>query len=66
MFGPTLRVRAGDTYTIRLTNNMTASGPASHLNNGFRDLQDSNLHTHGQSVNGRVVQTVPGQPCLQA
>ncbi|GAB4816408.1 hypothetical protein N2152v2_003454 [Parachlorella kessleri] len=47
MFGPTLRVRAGDTYTIRLTNNMTASGPASHMNNGFRDLQDSNLHTHG-------------------
>ncbi|GAB4816399.1 hypothetical protein N2152v2_003445 [Parachlorella kessleri] len=47
LFGPTLRLKAGDTYAIRLTNNMTASGPKSSRENFFHDLQYTNLHTHG-------------------
>lgn len=48
MFGPTLRLRAGDSYTIYLANNLTeGANKTAGTFNEFRDPEDTNLHTHG-------------------
>ena len=48
LFGPTLRLRAGDSYTIYLANNMSvAANSSGGVFNEWRDPADTNLHTHG-------------------
>ena len=55
LFGPTLRLRAGGTATIRLANNLTqpaalAPGAGDAPLNGFSHSADTNLHAHGLHV----------------
>ena len=52
IFGPTLRLRAGNAFSITLRNNLTNAGPAAQpgLVNGFSHPVDTNLHCHGLHV----------------
>ena len=49
--GPTIRVSAGDTFTITVVNNLPAPGfSTASVHNEFRTFDVTNLHTHGLHV----------------
>eukprot|EP00775_Hariotina_reticulata_P008464 gene8464-8648_t len=50
MFGPTIKLRAGDTMRIQLTNNLVQLEPTNIPNGStlyYHNPMDTNLHTHG-------------------
>ena len=55
--GPTIRVSPGDTLTLTLSNQLAASAfDTASLHNNFRQIDVTNLHTHGLHIPG----TAPG------
>ncbi len=54
MVGPTLRLKAGDTLSITLHNDLPPRRHnASHLHNTYQDFDVTNVHTHGLHVSSR-------------
>ena len=53
--GPTLRVRAGDTLRINLTNTMTPELVSTkNVHNDLRQFDTVNLHTHGLHISPNI------------
>ena len=51
--GPTIKVKPGDTLQVALTNSLAEEAhDTSSLHNEYRDLDTTNLHTHGLHIDG--------------
>jgi FtsP/CotA-like multicopper oxidase with cupredoxin domain len=48
VFGPTIRVKAGETMEIEVFNNLTQSTQASDDAHSYYDPMYTNMHTHGK------------------
>lgn len=60
VFGPTIRVKAGESLEIEVFNNLTQSAQASAHAETFYDPMYTNMHTHGlHDFSGTSNQTVP-------
>lgn len=59
LFGPTLRLKRGDTFSITLANELVQNEEEIEGHWGFAGPMDTNLHTHG-------LHDVPGELCCRA
>ena len=51
---PTMRFKRGNEYRVRLVNNLGPESPnnPSHIMNGYKDPNTTNIHTHGMHISG--------------
>ena len=54
VFGPTIRVKAGESMEIEVFNNLTQIGKASPDVEAFFDPMYTNMHTHGNKINKNI------------
>ncbi|KAL1520610.1 hypothetical protein AB1Y20_022184 [Prymnesium parvum] len=51
--GPTIHVKPGDTLHVHFRNSLSEEGfETKHLHNTYKDIDTSNIHTHGLHVDG--------------